>query len=186
AVWEKLSKENPAVVVYRLNIATICADIACTLQAMDQNTHVSDWYTRARSLLEQVVKDDPAAPRPYNALGKCLDALSEIQYQQKQFTEAEQLLQAAITAQQRSLELAPAMEQSHRYLSTHWVNLARVYAAMQKPDEAIDAAQQAVTQANRLVALPTSGVSGLRQLVSAHASHAHKLYEAGHKAKALD
>jgi tetratricopeptide (TPR) repeat protein len=184
AVWEKLATDSPAVVSYRLHVATVCVDIAHTQRGLDGTADVSGWYVRAVGLLEQVVKDDPASPRAFNTLGASLDALSEEKYRRKEYAEAERLLRAALRAQEKAVELAPDLEQPRRFLVTHHINLARLYAAMRQPARAVAAARDAVAEAKRLVALPTAGLAGERKLVDAHAILARVLNAGDRKAEA--
>ncbi len=162
---DRLSARNPFVVEYQADNAAVYIDLANL--AEDAPNVAVEWLTRARTILERLVKLDPSDARYAGDLLVCLTNLGLGQLHAGQATASRDTLEQALATYQAQVDEHPTLQQDAKLL-THEADLRYAVALARAQSgnlvEALPVYQQAVKlreqilqaephDANRLAAL---------------------------------
>jgi serine/threonine-protein kinase len=123
ALFERLSKKNPAVTEYRHQLATTCVSIG-DLHRRDRNREQAvAWYRWAQALHRKTAEDNPQVTRFQTALAESYVTTGELHHKEGRRDEA---LRWYEQARKRLEGLHPSLEKDRGRLRS----LARVHAAL--------------------------------------------------------
>jgi serine/threonine protein kinase/tetratricopeptide (TPR) repeat protein len=183
-VWEKLAIENPAVPAYRESLAVAYTDIGNTLLFTLRNKEDPlPWFDKAREHLESLTKEFPDLPRAHHTLGIVFDGMAYHRHQTGKTDTACEFLEQACQCQRRAIELAPAIDQTHRFLGKHLTNLARMRLKLDQQDRATAALAEAIPVLERLITLPGANRQDHIDLASVHHTLGQMHSESGRAAE---
>jgi serine/threonine protein kinase/tetratricopeptide (TPR) repeat protein len=145
AMLDRLSTKNPFVVEYQSDNAAVYIDLANL--AADDTAVSTNWLTKARTILERLVKLDPNDARYAGDLLACLTNLGLNQLREGQTKKSRETLEQALAKYQAQIDEHPKLQSDEKLLEQeadlrYAVALARAQSG--EVAEALPVYQQAV------------------------------------------
>ena len=152
ALLDQLSAKNPFVVEYQADNAAVYIDLANL--AEDAPQLAIEWLTRARTILERLVKLDPGDARYASDLLVCLTNLGLNQLHAGQAIASRDTLEQALAKYQAQVDEHPTLQQDEKLL-THEADLRYAVALARAQSnnlaEALPVYEQAVKLREKLL-----------------------------------